>query len=63
MTSGAAYKITVRETEPIIWYRPVKESEKGESWGDRVSKVMPTSTQVNQILEIDMLYNTIHFHI
>ena len=51
MSSGAAFKITARETEPIIWFKPIKESGKGESFNDRLLQAVKFTAKVNYKLK------------
>lgn len=51
MTSGAAFKITARETEPIIWFKPIKESGKGVSFKNRLLQAVKSTGKVNYKLK------------
>ena len=46
LLSGSAYKITVRESDPIIWYKPVEESVRGGSYLDRLVQAVSSVLQV-----------------
>jgi len=46
VASGAAYKITVRESDPIIWYKPMEENGRGGSFMDRLVQAVSSVLQV-----------------
>ena len=56
LLSGSAYKITVRESDPIIWYKPVEESVRGGSYLDRLVQAVSSVLQV-WWSKFCMLYN------